>query len=467
MTITNPNNNEKPGDKKVLPENINSESVDALRERILWVLGKLSSKIFTINYVPAVEIDKLKPLQNYRPSSEVLNELASTIGATMSTIENKTLLVQPIIVSQDFYIIDGVKRVEVLKDLARNTVNAMVVIGLRCGDSELDRLRCLGLRIALNTVRWETIGAADRRRVVFTVAREVFNIFHNGEINRIKESLAKGEVPRVLADTVIKATGMPYSTVYRSIQYIVTIPQLKRALLNYDKTVDARPELFDLPQSIIEKLRSVPEDARDEIIRKFLEGGLSKAEVSKVAEKVSTPKAVVEVTAGGKEESAREGREETKDVSVERAVTETRLEKIRERVEESVERSVKELIEAIRAGSVDEDRIFVYELRRQYPKDLLQAIRLVLDNATRLFEEFVFPDKTYLYTLANEIERINLVFFEGDVIPALFRMTCAIAASLTYMPQFSAQDGLVKTICRIINSVLKKYEKERQLGGQT
>jgi len=466
MSTTNLNNNEKPGDKKVLPGNIDLESVDALRERILWVLGKLSSKIFTINYVPAVEIDKLKPLQNYRPSMEVFNELASTIGATMSTIEGKTLLVQPIVVSQDLYIIDGIKRVEVLKDLARNTVNAMVVIGLRCGDTELDRLRCLGLRVALNTVRWETIGAADRRRVVFTVAREVFNIFHNDEINRIKESLAKGEVPRVLVDTVIKATGMPYSTVYRSIQYIVTIPQLKRALLNYDKTIDARPELFDLPQSIIEKLRGVPEDARDEIIRRFLEGELSRTEVSKVAEKVSTPKAVVEVAAGGKEETTKEGREETKEVSVARAVTEVRMERVRERVEESVERSVKELIEAIKAGKVDEDRIFVYELRRQYPKDLLQAIRLVLDNATRLFEEFVFPDKTYLYTLANEIERINLVFFEEDVIPALFRMTCAVAFSLTGMPQFSAQDELVKTICRIINSVLKKYEKERQVGGQ-
>ena len=465
MTITNPNNNEKPGDKKVLPENINSESVDALRERILWVLGKLSSKIFTINYVPAVEIDKLKPLQNYRPSSEVLNELASTIGATMSTIENKTLLVQPIIVSQDFYIIDGVKRVEVLKDLARNTVNAMVVIGLRCGDSELDRLRCLGLRIALNTVRWETIGAADRRRVVFTVAREVFNIFHNGEINRIKESLAKGEVPRVLADTVIKATGMPYSTVYRSIQYIVTIPQLKRALLNYDKTVDARPELFDLPQSIIEKLRSVPEDARDEIIRKFLEGGLSKAEVSKVAEKVSTPKAVVEVTAGGKEESAREGREETKDVSVERAVTETRLEKIREHVEESVERSVEELIEEIRTGSIDEDRVFVYELRRQYPKDLMRPIRAVLDSALRLFEDFIFPDRGYLYTLAQEIERVDVVLSERDVIPTLFRLICGVATVLTGLPQFSDQRGLIKTICTAVISELNKYEEQRKMGG--
>jgi nitrogen regulatory protein PII len=426
----------------------------------------LSSKILTINYVPAVEIDKLKPLQNYRPSSEVLNELASTIGATMSTIENKTLLVQPIIVSQDFYIIDGVKRVEVLKDLARNTVNAMVVMGLKCGDSELDRLRCLGLRVALNTVRWETIGAADRRRVVFTVAREVFNIFHNGEINRIKESLAKGEVPRVLVDTVIKATGMPYSTVYRSIQYIVTIPQLKRALLNYDKTVDARPELFDLPQSIIEKLRSVPEDARDEIIRRFLEGELSKIEVSKVAEKVSTPKAVVEVTTGGKEETTKEGREETKEVSVERAVTETRLEKIRERVEESVEGSVKELIEAIRTGSIDEDRIFVYELRRQYPEDLMRPIFLVLENAVRVFEDFIFPDKIYLYRLANEIERISLVFGERDVIPALFRLVCAITSALTYMPQFSSQDELVKTICRMINSVLRKYEKQGQVGGQ-
>jgi hypothetical protein len=466
MTATNLNNNEKPGDKNVLPGNIDSESVDALRERILWVLGKLSSKIFTINYVPAVEIDKLKPLQNYRPSSEFLNELASTIGATMSAIESKTLLVQPIVVSQDLYIIDGVKRVEVLKDLARNTVNAMVVIGLRCGDSELDRLRCLGLRVALNTVRWETISAADRRRVVFTVAREVFNIFHNGEIDRIKESLAKGEVPRVLVDTVIKATGMPYSTVYRSIQYIVTIPQLKRALLNYDKTVDARPELFDLPQSIIEKLRGVPEDARDEIIRRFLEGELSKVEVSKVAEKVSTPKAVVEVTAGGKEESAREGHEETKDVSVERAVTETRLEKIRERVEESVERSVKELIEAIRAGLIDEDRVFIYELRRQYPKDLLQPIRLILENVAQLFEDFIFPDKIYLYTLANEIERINPVFGERDVIPALFRLVCAITSTLTYMPQFSSQGELVKTICRMINSVLRKYEKQGQMGGQ-
>jgi hypothetical protein len=235
--------------------------------------------------------------------------------------------------------------------------------------------------------------------------------------------------------------------------------------MRYEEHADIKPELFDLPQSVADQLRALPEDARDELINKFLEGEITKNEFIKVAEKVTLPKAVVETTTGVKEELTREGHGVKEEVNITRAISETRLEKIREHVEESVERSVEELIEEIRTGSIDEDRVFVYELRRQYPKDLMRPIRAVLDSALRLFEDFIFPDRGYLYTLAQEIERVDVVLSERDVILTLFRLICGVATVLTGLPQFSDQRGLVKSICTMVISELNKYERQRQIGG--
>jgi len=465
MVTASPGNNEKSRDKNLLPQGGASGSVDAVRDRVARVLAELGSIIAEVKYTTAVKIDELKPLEQYRLTTEVTTDLSSTIRATAKFVGRNAILVDPIILSEDSFIIDGVKRTEVLKDLGIENVNAIVIEGLKCSGAQINRLRCLGLRVALNTARWDSITVVDRRKIIFEVAREALKTLSMDEVDRIKGSIGRGEVPRSLVDLIVKSTGMPYTTVYRSLQYIITVPGLKSALLGFEGRADIRDELFNLSQSIVEKLKGLPEDARNEIVRRYLEGELSKTEVSRVAEKVATPRAVVEVAVGGKKEVAEERREETKDVSVERAVTETRLEKIKEHVEESVERSVEELIEEIRTGSIDEDRVFVYEFRRQYPKDLMQPIRAVLDSALRLFEDFIFPDRGYLYTLAQEIERVDVVLSERDVIPTLFRLICGVATVLTGLPQFSDQRGLVKSICTMVISELNKYERQRQIGG--
>jgi len=285
------------------------------------------------------------------------------------------------------------------------------------------------------------------------------------ETERIKASLAKHEVPRALVDIVIKATGISYGAVYRALQYIVTVPQLRSALLNFEEHVDVKDELFNLTESIIEKLRNAPEDVRNEIVRKYLEGEISKNEVVKVAEKLAPPKTVVEVKAGGVEETAVEEHVEEAKEKVTRAIDEMRMERFRERVEKEIEGSVKELIAAIKSGEIDEDRIYVYVLRRGYPKDWLKTIYLVFDNAMRLFEDLIYLDRGYLYTLAQQIERINVVFSEKDVIPTWFRLMCGVAVVLAALPQFSNQRDLVKTICTEVNSELNRYERQKGMGS--
>jgi hypothetical protein len=437
-----------------------------VRDRVARVLAELGSSIAEVRYVSAVKIDELKTLVEYRPTSEITSELSSTIRATAKFIERSAILVEPIIVSEDFFVIDGLKRVEVLRDLGMESVNAIVIGGLKCRGSQLNRLRCLGLRTALNTVRWDTISAADRRRIVFSIAREALKTLDKDETERIRASVAKHEVPRVLVDIVIKTTGISYGTVYRALQYIVTVPQLRSALLNFEEHVDVKDELFNLTESVIEKLRNAPEDIRNDIIRRYLEGELTRIELSKVTERVATPKTVVEVTTGGREETTREGRGGSKEVNVAGTVAEVRLERIKERVGESIERNVKELIEAIRAGKVDEDRIFIYELRRQYPKDLIRPIMLVLDSASRLFEDLIFLDRTYLYTLAQQLERVDVALSERDVILTLLRLMCGMATALASLPQFSNQRELVKSVCSMVISELLKYEWQSQRGGQ-
>ena len=466
MAATNLNNDEKLSNKNVSLQDNASRSADVARSRVARVLAELGSIIAEIKYLPEVEIESLKLLQPYSLTSEVLNELSSTVQATAKFVKDGAVLAEPIVISEDSFIIDGVKRVEVLKDLAKRRVNAITLVGLRCGGGELNRLRCLGLRTALNTVRWDTISAADRRRIVFSIAREALKTLDKDETERIRASLAKHEVPRVLVDIVIKTTGISYGTVYRALQYIVTVPQLRSALLNFEEHVDVKDELFNLTESVIEKLRSAPEDIRNDIIRRYLEGELTRIELSKVTERVATPKTVVEITTGGREETTREGRGGSKEVNVAGTIAEVRLERIKERVGESIERNVKELIEAIRAGKVDEDRIFIYELRRQYPKDLIRPIMLVLDSASRLFEDLIFLDRTYLYTLAQQLERVDVALSERDVILTLLRLMCGMATALASLPQFSNQRELVKSVCSMVISELFKYERQRQMGGQ-
>jgi hypothetical protein len=354
--------------------------------------------------------------------------------------------------------------VEVLKDLGIESVNAIVINGLKCGGAQINRLRCLGLRTALNTTRWDTVTPADRRQIIFNVTREILKLLGIDEVERIVESLNKDEIPRTLVDLIIKATGMSYGTVFRGLQYILSIPQLKYALINYEQKVDLRSELFDLPQSIVEKLRNVSEDARNELIHKLLEGDLTKSEVGKAIEKVSAPKVVVEVSSTGKEETPREEREEVREVGVEKAISDVRREEYRKRIERAIESDVKNLIEAIRSGMIDEDRIYVYALRREYPRELMGPIFLVFDAAMRLFEDMIFLDRAYLYTLSQQIERINIVLGEKDVVPTWFRLMCSVAATLGGLPQFSDQRGLIKTICTAVISELNKYEEQRKMG---
>jgi cell fate (sporulation/competence/biofilm development) regulator YmcA (YheA/YmcA/DUF963 family) len=428
------------------------------------MLAELGSSIAEVRYVSAVRIDELKPLEEYRPTSEVVSELSSTIKATAKFVGRNATLVEPIIVSEDFFVIDGLKRVEVLKDLGIESVNAIVINGLKCGGAQINRLRCLGLRTALNTTRWDTVTPADRRQIIFNVTREILKLLGIDEVERIVESLNKDEIPRTLVDLIIKATGMSYGTVFRGLQYILSIPQLKYALINYEQKVDLRNEVFDIPQSVVEKLKDAPEDARNELIHKFLDGELTKNEVSRVAERISTPKVAVEVSSIGKEEASKEEHEKVREVDVEKAISDVRMEQYKERIVRAIESDVKDLIQAIKSGIVDEDRIYVYALRREYPRELMGPIFLVFDAAMRLFEDMIFLDRAYLYTLSQQIERINIVLGEKDVVPTWFRLMCSVAATLGGLPQFSDQRGLIKTICTAVISELNKYEEQRKMG---
>jgi hypothetical protein len=464
--MTNSNNDEKLGNKNVSPQGSGSRSVETVRDRVVKMLTELGSSIAEVRYVSAVKIEELKPLEQYRLTTEVTTDLSSTIRATAKFVGRDAILVDPIILSEDSFIIDGVKRTEVLKDLGMESVNAIVIEGLKCSGAQINRLRCLGLRVALNTARWDSITVVDRRKIIFEVAREALKTLSMDEVDKIKGSIGRGEVPRSLVDLIVKSTGMPYTTVYRSLQYIITVPGLKSALLGFEGRADIRDEVFNLSQSIVEKLKGLPEDARNELINKVLEGEVQKGEVDKVIEKVTSPQAVVETTTGGEEKVSKEEHEEKGKEEVERAIAEVRSERFLDRVTKATASNVKDLIALIKAGSVDEDRIFAYELRRQYPEDLLRPIFLVLDAATRLFEDLIFPDKAYLYTLAQQIERINVVFGEKDVIPTWFRLMCGVAISLGGLPQFADQRGLVKTICTAVISELNKYEEQRKMGGQ-
>jgi cell fate (sporulation/competence/biofilm development) regulator YmcA (YheA/YmcA/DUF963 family) len=425
----------------------------------------LGSIIAEVKYTTAVKIDELKPLEQYRLTSEITTDLLSTIKATAKFVEGAVVLVDPVIVSEDLFVIDGEKRIEILKDLAVKSTNALVINGLKCGSDKLNRLRCLGLRTALNTIRWDTITSADRRRIVFDVARETLKLLSMDEAEKIKASLVKDEIPRSLVDLVIRVTGMSYGTVFRGLQYILSIPQLKYALINYEQKVDLRNELFDLPQSVVEKLKDAPEDARNELIRKLLNGELTRDEISRVIEKISAPKVAVEVSSIGKEEASKEEHEKVREINVEKAISDVRTEQYRERIVRAIESDVKDLIQAIKSGIVDEDRIYVYTLRREYPRELIGPIFLVFENALRLFEDMIFPDRAYLYTLSQQIERINIVLGEKDVVPTWFRLMCAVAAALGGLPQFSDQRGLIRTICTAVISELNKYEEQRKMGG--
>jgi len=365
-------------------------------------------------------MSEFKPLREVELTREQREDLRDSIGA-------KGILV-PILVSEDGYIIDGVKRWVIAKELGIADVPKRV-IPVRC-DENMNL--CEALRVVSNTVRWSSVSMEERRNVVLVYAKLFLEKQPEDVVLRVKESLRRGEVPNVLRDWIVQQTGFPRSTVYDDLSVLLTIPDVKKLLLGEEeKKVPA--VVLAIPAAAREELRELPEPAREEVIKAVKEGKVPPKQVRKVIEAVKRQLAQPGVKP-----------EEVKEVAGE-GVVKGELQRIHEQAVRRLIKSSDDLFDDIRNGKVKKDDVVV--LYR--PAHISKASYLsFMTNMQQLALNVGFSDE-FLEAIGSAVVKLPPYPSKQEVIPWLFTFVCEASRNLILIDEeLRAKYGeLIDKVC--------------------
>jgi hypothetical protein len=235
----------------------------------------------------------LKPLYEYAIPEDQLFDLMKSLLAVREMFSKQSQggaqppMLQPIVVSQDDYVIDGFKRMQAAVNLGWQDVPA-IVAPIKCKENERTWNMCMGLRIALNDNRWAIAETKDKARIV---RRSIVLFFAKDFIRNLDEErrgiLRKGldvlaadekldnepearELVSKLIAHILAHTGIGPVTIRDDILTIFRISDTKEALFS-EKEVPTM--LLAVPASTAEEMyKKLPEDKRQELINMVKQG---------------------------------------------------------------------------------------------------------------------------------------------------------------------------------------------------
>ena len=247
----------------------------------------------------------LKPLYEYKIPEEYIFDLVKSLLAVKEMFAKQSQggappMLQPIVVSADNYIIDGLKRVQAAIDLGWQEIPA-IVAPIKCRENERTWNMCMGLRAALNDNRWAFAETKDkarviRRNIVLFFAREFIRNLNEEAKEELRRGLdvlannkklddmpeAKELIGKLIA-YVLAHTGIGPVTIRNDLLTIYRITDLREALFG-EKEVD--PLLLSIPASVAEEMHmKLPEDKKKELVDLVKQG---KIEVKDLSAIVST-----------------------------------------------------------------------------------------------------------------------------------------------------------------------------------
>jgi ParB-like chromosome segregation protein Spo0J len=345
-------------------------------------------------------MSELKFLRETELTREQKEDLRDSIGA-------KGVLV-PILVSEDGYIIDGVKRWVIAKELGIADIPKRI-IPVRCTEN-MDL--CTALRVVSNTVRWPSVTMEERRNVVLVYTKLFLEKQPEDVLLKVKESLRRGEVPNVLRDWIVQQTGLPKSTIYDDLSVLLTIPDVRRLLLGEEEKVPA--VVLAIPATAREELQELPEPAREEVIKAVKEGKVPPKQVRKVIETVKRQLSQPEVKPEEVREVASEG------------VVKGELQRIHEEATRKLIKSSDDLYEDIRNGKVKKDDVVVLFKPAQMSKASYLSF---MTNMQQLALNIGFSDE-FLEAIGSAVVKLPPYPTKLDVIPWLFTFVCEASRNL-------------------------------------
>jgi len=345
-------------------------------------------------------MSELKLLREAELTREQREDLRDSIGA-------KGVLV-PILVSEDGYIIDGVKRWVIAKELGIADIPKRV-IPVRCAEN-MDL--CKALRVVSNTVRWPSVTMEERRNVVLVYTKLFLEKQPEDVVLKVRESLRRGEVPNVLRDWIVQQTGLPKSTIYDDLSVLLTIPDVRRLLLGEEEKVPA--VVLTIPASAREELQELPEPAREEVIKAVKEGKVPPKQVRKVIEAVKKQLAQPEVKPEEVREVASEG------------VVKGELQRIHEEAARKLIKSSDDLYDDIRNGKVKKDDVVVLFKPAQMSKASYLSF---MTNMQQLALNIGFSNE-FLEAVGSAVVKLPPYPTKLDVIPWLFTFVCEASRNL-------------------------------------
>jgi hypothetical protein len=345
-------------------------------------------------------MSELKFLRETELTREQREDLRDSIGA-------KGVLV-PILVSEDGYIIDGVKRWVIAKELGIADIPKKV-IPVRCTEN-MDL--CKALRVVSNTVRWPSVTMEERRNVVLVYTKLFLEKQPEDVVLKVRESLRRGEVPNVLRDWIVQQTGLPKSTIYDDLSVLLTIPDVRKLLLGEEEKVPA--VVLAIPATAREELQELPEPAREEVIKAVKEGKVPPKQVRKVIEAVKRQLAQPEVKPEEVREVASEG------------VVKGELQRIHEEATRKLIKSSDDLYEDIRNGKVKKDDVVVLFKPAQMSKASYLSF---MTNMQQLALNIGFSDE-FLEAVGSAVVKLPPYPTKLDVIPWLFTFVCEASRNL-------------------------------------
>jgi ParB-like chromosome segregation protein Spo0J len=364
-------------------------------------------------------MSELKFLREAELTREQKEDLRDSIGA-------KGVLV-PILVSEDGYIIDGVKRWVIAKELGIADIPKRV-IPVRCTEN-MDL--CKALRVVSNTVRWPSVTMEERRNVVLVYTKLFLEKQPEDVLLKVRESLRRGEVPNVLRDWIVQQTGLPKSTIYDDLSVLLTIPDVRRLLLGEEEKVPA--VVLAIPAAAREELQELPEPAREEVIKAVKEGKVPPKQVRKVIETVKKQLAQPEVKPEEVREVASEG------------VVKGELQRIHEEATRKLIKSSDDLYEDIRNGKVKKDDVVVLFKPAQMSKASYLSF---MTNMQQLALNIGFSDE-FLEAVGSAVVKLPPYPTKLDVIPWLFTFVCEASRNLVSIDEeLRAKYGeLIDKVC--------------------
>jgi ParB-like chromosome segregation protein Spo0J len=364
-------------------------------------------------------MSELKFLRETELTREQREDLRDSIGA-------KGVLV-PILVSEDGYIIDGVKRWVIAKELGIADIPKKV-IPVRCTEN-MDL--CKALRVVSNTVRWPSVTMEERRNVVLVYTKLFLERQPEDVVLKVRESLRRGEVPNVLRDWIVQQTGLPKSTIYDDLSVLLTIPDVRRLLLGEEEKVPA--VVLAIPATAREELQELPEPAREEVIKAVKEGKVPPKQVRKVIEAVKKQLTQPEVKPEEVREVASEG------------VVKGELQRIHEEATRKLIKSSDDLYDDIRNGKVKKDDVVVLFKPAQMSKASYLSF---MTNMQQLALNIGFSDE-FLEAVGSAVVKLPPYPTKLDVIPWLFTFVCEASRNLASIDEeLRAKYGeLIDKVC--------------------